>query len=189
MTDSSGGRHGQLVVGLVVGFLLGAGLLIAASDVRPPDQSPDPSNPPVSQTVGSGCVQEEAIDTGWAHQVGAGNYRLFTANLTVGHGADQRANASFVTRSPGVYELRVSSTGDGKGTAVDEAQCPTGSTVRVAASLPLDYESVTVVVGGERIATVERSKGTLPDLSEFAWGARADPGDETTQTDTNQSVP
>jgi hypothetical protein len=163
-----------LIVGVVAGLVIGVVLASAGIPAigGPPGgtgtgDGPDPADPPGSLSTATGCVPGADVGTGWAHEVASGDSRTFTANVTVAHDARETVNASFETIRPGEYAFRVDVVEGGKG---GSPGCATGSTAQVAASLPVEYESVTVVVDGETIATVANDGDTIADLYRFSWG-------------------
>lgn len=159
-----------LLVGVVVGGVGVSALGLFDSPGPTSDDGPDPSNPPRSVATGTGCIPSSDANTGWAHEVASGTSRTFTANLTVAHAADEGVNVSFESIAPGSYVLSVDVVDEGKDGSPD---CPTGSTVEAAASLPTEYERVRIVVDGETVETVENDGETTAELWTFAWNETA----------------
>ncbi|SEO73748.1 hypothetical protein SAMN04487948_104464 [Halogranum amylolyticum] len=165
----------RLVLGVVLGLFVGVAVGgVGASVVGPlfgsPDsttpEGPDPADPPRSLATGTGCLPANDTDTGWAHEVASGMSRTFTANLSVTHAPNETVNVSFEVSQPGSYVLAVDVVDGGKEGSPD---CPTGSTVEFAASLPTEYERVEIVVDGQTVETVENDGDTTADLWTFAW--------------------
>ena len=174
MTSSSAAPRLAVVfvAGLVVGSVavatagaagIGFGVLDGTTD------GPDPDSPPTSITTGTGCLPAEA-NTGWIHEVASGTSRTLTANVTVAHDPGGTVDATFEAVGDGVYRLRVDVVpGETSGTP----DCPTGSTVEAAASLPTGYERVEVVVDGRTVGSMPNDGDTTADLRTFAWNATA----------------
>lgn len=153
--------------GLLFGLTVASGLpALPVGDTGDLGEGPDPTDPPRSLGVGTGCIPTADADTGWAHEVATGTSRTFTANLTVAHDAAEELNVSFETLRPGVYVFSVDVVDGGTSGSPD---CTTGSTVEFAASLPTDYERVELRVEGETVETVGNDGDTTADLSTFAW--------------------
>jgi hypothetical protein len=159
-----------LVVGTVVVATVGAaGIGFDLSSGTTDGPGPDPDSPPTSITTGTGCVPAEA-NTGWIHEVASGTSRTLTANVTVAHDPGGTVDATFEAVGDGVYRLRVDVVpGETSGTP----DCPTGSTVDAAASLPTGYERVDVVVDGRTVGSMPNDGDTTADLQTFAWNATA----------------
>jgi hypothetical protein len=164
---TAGVGAGGIAIGDVPGVFDGPG----PDDPSPggDEAGPDPDSPPASVAVGTGCLPTTP-NAGWAHEVATGTSRTFTANLTVAHDASATVNATFETVGDGVYRLRVDVVPADRGG--DEApDCPTGSTVEAAASLPTAYDRVEVVVEGTTVGTMPDDGDTTADLRTFAWNA------------------
>ena len=164
---SDGSLWAGLVAGLLVGLLLGGLGALAVSG--PPTASIDPANPPATIQTGTGCVPERNVGTGWSYQVASGDTYTVTANVTVGHAADESVNGSFERVAPGEYAFRVETVSAGRSGQTPD--CPTGSTAQTTASLPNEWRSVAVVVDGETVATVRNDGETTAELGTFAFGA------------------
>lgn len=164
---SDGSLWGGLVVGLLVGLLIGGfGALAFAGG--PPTASVDPANPPATVETATGCVPERTVDTGWSYRVASGETDTLTANVTVGHAADQSVNGSFERVAPGEYAFRVETVSAGK--TARPTDCSTGSTAQVTASLPTEWQSLAVTVDGETVTTVVNDGQTTAELHTFAFG-------------------
>jgi len=164
-TDGSFG--GGIAVGLLLGLLLGSVGALAFTG-SPPTTSIDPANPPATVETATGCVPERNVGTGWSHQIASGESYTVTANVTVGHAADESVNGSFERVAPGEYAFRVETVSAGK--AAQPTDCPTGSTAQLSASLPNDWRSVTITVDGDAVATVRNDGETTAELQTFAFG-------------------
>lgn len=163
---SDGSFWGGIAVGLLVGLLLGGLGALAVSG--PPTASIDPANPPATVETATGCVPERTVGTGWSYQVASGDTHTVTANVTVGHAADESVNGSFERVAPGEYAFRVETVSAGR--SGQSPDCPTGSTAQATASLPTDWRTVSVVVDGETVATVTNDGETTAELRTFAFG-------------------
>lgn len=164
---SDGSFGGGLVAGLLAGLLIG-GFGALAFVGGPPTASIDPANPPATVETATGCVPERNVGTGWSYQVASGDTYTVTANVTVGHAADESVNGSFERVAPGEYAFRVETVSAGK--AAQPTDCSTGSTAQMTASLPNDWRTVTVVVDGETVTTVRNDGETTAELGTFAFG-------------------
>ncbi|WP_380677356.1 hypothetical protein [Salinigranum sp. GCM10025319] len=160
------------VAGLVVGSVAVATAGAAGVGFDVPGATadgPDPDSPPTGIATGTGCLPAEA-NTGWIHEVATGTSRTLTANVTVAHGPDETVDATFEAIGSGVYRLRVDVV---RGETSGVPDCPTGSTVDAAASLPMGYERVEVVVDGRTVGSMVNDGDTGADLRTFAWNATA----------------
>lgn len=164
---SDGSFAGGLAVGLLVGLLIGGvgGLALLGA---PPTASIDPANPPATIQTATGCVPARNVGTGWTYQIASGETDTVTANVTVGHAADESVNGSFERIAPGEYAFRVETVSGGKGGQAPD--CPSGSTAQLSASLPTDWDAVRVVVDGETVSTIENDGETTAELQTFAFG-------------------
>lgn len=142
-------------IGLVVGAAVGVALV-------PSGPAPiDPDNPQYSISSGTGCIGEPG---GWYFTSNAERGRLLVVNVTVPHEPEEDVETRFTHTGDGRYQFVVSTTDGGKAGSPD---CPTGTTTELAATIPQDYESVTVVSDGEVLTTIESSSDPGPRMGQF----------------------
>jgi hypothetical protein len=135
------------LLAFVVGLVLGGAVVAATVPDGPGDVDPD--SPQYSIASGTGCIGDTG---GWAGVVSEDRGRTVAINLTVAHDADRNTETRFTHAGDGRYLFALTTTDDGKAGSPD---CPAGTTTELVATLPTDFESVTVVRDGETLATVE----------------------------------
>lgn len=141
------------LIAFVVGLALGGGLV---ATVTPTDSGAiDPERPPHTIASGTGCVGDPG---GWAGVTAAERGRTVAVNLTVAHAPEEATETRFTHAGDGRYLFALTTTDDGKAGSPD---CRTGTTTELVATLPNDFESVTVVRDGETLATVENPEDGL----------------------------
>lgn len=151
-----------LLVGAVVGPTVGPLVSTGA------DHGPDPDSPPYSLSYGGAtCLADAARpNAGWVHEVAAGRSYVITANATVAHGRGESVTANVGRVAPGTYEIALGTVPDGANASevrTPAGDCPVGTTVDLAANLPVGYERFDVTVDGRTVLTVE-NEDTAADL-------------------------
>lgn len=151
-------RIAILIAGLVVGALAG-GLAVAAI------QSPDSgvSVPSMGTTAATGCLSGDE-PRAWVGQTsaGAGEYRaVYLQNYSFTHDTPNLAvRGNLTDEGDGRWELALTTEPD---TPTKEApeDCQPRTTVSASAALPPEFETLTVTLDGDEVATV-RNSGNQP---------------------------
>jgi hypothetical protein len=158
-----------LLAGVVLGGVLGVGFATVGDEPGTVTLAPpDPDAPPTSASWGGPqCLADAPANAGWIVTGSQANSRFVTVNATVAHDRDQR-----------LAQPRVQVVGDRQYRIVFSVRdaerqdappdCPVGSHATVSASLPTDFRSVTVVVTGETVRTIERPETTTVVLYPLA---------------------
>lgn len=157
------------LAGIVLGGVLGVGFATVGEDPGTVTLAPpDPEAPPASASWGGPqCLADTPANAGWVASGTTPNSRFVTVNATIAHDRDrQLAQPRVEVVGDRQYRISLTLTGAGTDTAPDD--CPVGSHVSVSASLPTDFRSVTVVVDGQPVRTVERPQTTTLQLYPLA---------------------
>lgn len=149
------------VAGIVLGGVLGVGFATVGDDPGTVTLAPpDPEAPPTSASWGGPqCLADTPANAGWIASGTQPNSRFVTVNATIAHDRDRQLAKPRV-EVVGDRQYRIEVSLDDRGTDTAPADCPVGSHVTVSASLPSDFRSVTVVVDGEPVRTIERPQTT-----------------------------
>lgn len=146
---------GTFVIGVVVGIAVGVAMV-------PTGPSPvDPDNPQYSIASGTGCISETG---GWYVTSSVDRGRLLIVNVTVAHPPDKDLQTTFSHTGDGRYQFVLTTTDDGKSGSPD---CRTGTTTELSATIPQDFESVTVVYDGDVLTTIEQPADSGPTIGRF----------------------
>lgn len=153
---------GLAAVAFLAGVAVGG---VAAVALTPADGGTvDPANPRYSISTGTGCI-EQADDWAFTAPVGSSDDadRVFLVNASVAHAPDRDLDARLEYAGEGRYLfVLTTSAADAKSGTPDCSEGTYGSTVELAATLPGDFESVTVVYDGTRVGVVENSDDRSP---------------------------
>ncbi|GKZ13952.1 hypothetical protein [Haladaptatus sp. T7] len=149
---------GTLTLGLVVGLVVGsAGSSLFESPAGARNGVEIPSESLVTAT-GTGC--SATVDTGgWVGQQPIHDVMAVSFNDTIAHEATViDVNATLESGADGDYFLRIETSPDPatsakKGSPPDDCQPQT--TIDAAVTVPRDYDTITVVIDGETVTTVE----------------------------------
>ena len=146
----------KLAVAFVVGLAVGAAAVAGVGALIPVDETRSPT---ASMTTSTGTVAENAtLPDSWIAQVPAGDASLVVLNYTYTHAEPSLDHRVAVEKSgPGAYVVNVSATPADDGKDDPSAGQVPGTHVEAVASLPSDYDSVTVRFDG-------RNLGTFPNL-------------------------
>jgi hypothetical protein len=149
-----------VVIGLVVGS--GGSSLVGLS-TNTMDGGEIPSESLVTAT-GSGC--SATVDAGgWVGQQPIHDVMAVSFNYTVAHETTAiDVNASLEPSPNGDYFLRIETSPDRevsakKGSAPED--CQPRTTIDAAMTVPRDYDTITVVVDGERVAAIENTDSSF----------------------------
>ncbi|MFA9516908.1 hypothetical protein ACERIT_06780 [Halopenitus sp. H-Gu1] len=158
------------IVGLafLIGLVVGG---VGVSAVLPVDSgSVDPDRPPYSISSGTGCI-EQSDDWAFTAPVdpGESSDRTFLVRASIEHDQSRELDARLEHAGEGRY-LFVLTTGQAEKSGTPECSDGVyGSTVDLAATLPGDFESVTVVFDGEQVATIENPGDRSPTYQPLSF--------------------
>ncbi|MFB6096647.1 MAG: hypothetical protein ABEJ74_04600 [Haloferacaceae archaeon] len=143
-------------LGLVVGIAVGVAMV-------PTGPAPvDPDDPQYSIATGTGCIGDPG---GWYFTSNVERGRLLVVNVTVPHAPDEDVTARFDHTGEGRYQFVLTTTEGGKAGSPD---CPTGTTAELGATIPREFQSVTVVYDGDVLTTIGSSGQRDPVMGQFA---------------------
>ncbi|WP_137287603.1 hypothetical protein [Halorussus salinisoli] len=149
--------------GLVVGAIGWAGF---GSPVGQADPGPDPESPPFSVSESGGTCLETRAHAGWAHEVAVGHSFAVTLNATVVQDRGQTVSANVSRTAPETYRIDLETAPDETETS-DEGKrksapedCRVATDVRLATSLPTEYQEFEVAVNGRTLRTIENRDTT-----------------------------
>lgn len=159
---------GIAVLAFLIGLIVGG---VGVSAVLPVDTgSVDPDRPPYSISTGTGCI-EQSDDWAFTSPVdpSEASDRMVLVRASIAHNPDRDLDVRLEHAGEGRY-LVVLTTTQAEKTGTPE--CPDGvygSTVDLAATLPGDFESVTVVFDGEQAATIENPGDRSPTYQPLSF--------------------
>ncbi|WP_423745834.1 hypothetical protein V5735_07740 (plasmid) [Haladaptatus sp. SPP-AMP-3] len=148
---------GTLTLGLVVGLVLGsAGSSLFSFPANARNGVEIPSESLVTAT-GTGC--SATVDTGgWVGQQPIHDVVAVSFNDTIAHEATAiDVNATLDSGADGDYFLRIDTSPDHAASAKKGSpdDCQPRTTIDAAVTVPRDYDTITVVIDGETVTTVE----------------------------------
>ncbi|WP_158056661.1 hypothetical protein [Halorussus halophilus] len=158
------------LLGVLVGGVGGAGSGFVSS--APDDTSRDFDSPPLSLGKATGSCGETKADAGWVHDVAVGKSFAVTLNATVQHAPTETVKASVTKVSPGYFRIDLRTVQSDRSEAAQQKMNDTASVgcteteLRLATSLPTDYESFEITMNGRTLRTVEYD-GTVADLHQL----------------------
>lgn len=149
------------LVGIVLGGVLGVGFTTLGHEPGTVTLTPpDPEAPPASASWGGPqCLADAPANAGWIATGSQANSRFVTVNATIAHDRDQQLARPRV-QVVGDRRYRISLSFLDTADRSVPTDCPVGSHATVSASLPTDFRSVTVVVDGQTVRTIERPETT-----------------------------
>lgn len=143
----------RLAVAFAVGLLLGAAAVAGGAALIPTDETRSPA---ASMTTATGTAAEDAaLPPSWIARIPASGESLVVLNYTYTHddpSLDHRVDVG--ETSPGAYVLNVSAAPADDAKADPPAGRIPRTRVEAVASLPSDYDAVTVRFDGRDLATL-----------------------------------
>lgn len=145
---------------VIVVFAFLSGLIVGGvgvSAVLPVDtDGVNPDNPPYSISTGTGCIEQsnDWVFSAPVTQI-TGSDRTFLLRASIPHDYNRALEGRLEHGNAGRYLFIMTTTHAEKTGPAECANGVYGSTVELAATLPGDFESVTVVFDSNQIATVE----------------------------------
>lgn len=149
------------LAGIVLGGVLGVGFVTVGDEPGTVSLAPpDPDAPPTSASWGGPqCLADTPSNAGWVATGTGANNRFVTVNATIAHDRDEQlAQPRLEVVGDRRYRLVLSVRDAEDETALPD--CQVASHVTISASLPTDFQSVTVVVAGQTVRTVEHPEST-----------------------------
>lgn len=158
------------LLGMVVGGAggIGSGLVSSASDDSPRDFD----SPPLSLSSASSSCGETRANSGWVHDVAVGKSFAVTLNATVQHAPTETVSVNVSKISSERFRIDLQTVPSDRSEAAQQKMNETtssrcaGTELRLATSLPTDYESFEITIDGRTIRTVEYD-GTGADLHQL----------------------
>lgn len=152
---------GTLVVGVVIGLVIGSAgpslFGLAGAGASTPTES-------LSFSSGTGCGPAPQ-STGWVGQQPIHDVMAVSFNYTVAHETTAvDVNASLDPSANGDYFLRIETSPD-RAASAKKGPAPEGcqprTTIDASMTVPRDYDTITVVVDGERVTTIENTDSSF----------------------------
>ena len=149
-----------LVAVFVVGLLIGGAAVAGVGTTLPTDETRSPT---ASMTTSTGTVPENAtLPASWIAQVPASDESMVVLNYTYTHEASSLDHRIAVGETaPGEYVVNVSATPVDDGKADPPAGQVSRTHVEAVASLPSDYDAVTVRFDGRDLATLSNPGSSI----------------------------
>ena len=149
-----------LVAVFVVGLLIGG---VAVADVGARILTDESRSPTASMTTSTGTVAENAtLPASWVAQVPAGDESMVVLNYTYIHEVPSLDHRIAVEETaPGEYVVNVSATPGDDGKADPPEGQASRTHVEAVASLPSDYDAVTVRFDGHDLATLSNPESSI----------------------------
>lgn len=144
-----------LAAGFLAGVLVGGTVAVAAVGLVPADRVASPS---LSYTTATGCVDDAPPSSGWVGTVPVDDVVAVPFNATLVHDEPAILVNGTLDGDGGRYVLTFTVAPDTEASerkGDPPADCQPRTVVEGAASLPADYERLTVVVDGTTVATFE----------------------------------
>ena len=144
----------------IVGLLIGAAAVAGVGATLPTDETRSPT---ASMTTSTGSVAENAtLPASWIAQLPAGDDPVVVLNYTYTHEAMSLDHRIAVEETaPGEYVVNVSATPADDGKADPPAGQVPRTHVEAVASLPGDYDTVTVRFDGRDLATLSNPGSSI----------------------------
>lgn len=154
---------GTLVAGVVIGLVVGSA---GSSLFGTPADASDASIPSESLVTATGTNCSATVDAGgWVGQQPIHDVMAVSFNYTIVHDATAiDVNASLEPSANGDYFLRIETSPD-RDASAKKGSAPEGcqprTTIDASVTVPRDYDTITVVIDGEQVTTIENTDSSF----------------------------